>query len=268
MKWNILWRTWICYWSLFFIIPPCFSETDSASSAELWVTANKKFRDAKTPEQYLVAAAHFKKLVGNGIRNGYLYYNLGNAYLKAGLLGEAILNYRRAQIYISQYPYLHENLRYARSLCKIHFKTPEYSDSLRYVFFWHRWFTFQTHFYIFLVCYAVLWIVLLLRLLHCKFPFWTTLLLTTMLLLAFGGSAAYEYWQQKYYPAAVLVGENFVVRKGDGEGYRPLYADQTSFAGVEVRVLEKGPSWSKVEFPDQLHGWVKNTAIRLVEAEL
>src|SRR5687767_5401361 len=41
------------------------------------------------------AAVKFEVLVDAGVRNGRLYYDLGNAYLQAGRIGQAIVNYRR-----------------------------------------------------------------------------------------------------------------------------------------------------------------------------
>ena len=38
-------------------------------------------------ENYEAAIAEFSKIVDAGIRNGNLFYNLGNAYLKTGISG-------------------------------------------------------------------------------------------------------------------------------------------------------------------------------------
>lgn len=59
----------------------------------LWIKAN----EAYGTENYQEAIVHYESLLGEGVRNGKVYYNLGNAYFKAGELGPALLNYFRAE---------------------------------------------------------------------------------------------------------------------------------------------------------------------------
>ena len=47
-------------------------------------------------EDYEAAIVEFSKIVDAGIRNGNLFYNLGNAYLRNGDVGYAMLWYERA----------------------------------------------------------------------------------------------------------------------------------------------------------------------------
>ena len=56
------------------------------------------------------AAFRFERLVAEGgVRNGKLFYNIGNIHFLLGDIGRAILNYRRAGLYIPNDP----NLEYA-----------------------------------------------------------------------------------------------------------------------------------------------------------
>lgn len=67
-------------------------------------------------ERYVAAAAEYEKVLGAGLENGHVYFNLGNAYFKAGDVGRALLNYERARRLIPRDPDLRANLVYARSL--------------------------------------------------------------------------------------------------------------------------------------------------------
>jgi tetratricopeptide (TPR) repeat protein len=51
---------------------------------------------AYAQQKYERAAAAYERAVAAGVRNEIVYYNLGNAYFRAGKLGPAILNYERA----------------------------------------------------------------------------------------------------------------------------------------------------------------------------
>jgi tetratricopeptide (TPR) repeat protein len=232
----------------------------AAEPEKLWQAANTQFQNAKTSEEYNLAAASFETLVKLGVRNGYLFYNLGNAYLKANRLGEAIANYRRATLYIPDYSDLEENLRYARSLRQATFAVSESSQTMRYILFWHFW-SWRIRFYLFLFCYSSLWLILLLRLRYTTFPFWPLFLMVILPVLACGISLIYESRLSATRLEAVLVGGDTQVRKGNGDNYETLYAENKAMAGVEVQLLETQGQWCKVELPDRLCGWVKQDKV-------
>ena len=53
-------------------------------------------------KNYQGAADIFEKLIDQGATNGYLYYNLGNTYMRLGNTGSAILNYVRARSFLPE----------------------------------------------------------------------------------------------------------------------------------------------------------------------
>ena len=67
-------------------------------------------------ERYTTAAAEYERILAGGFESGHVYFNLGNAYFKAGDVGRALLNYERARRLIPRDPDLQANLAYARSL--------------------------------------------------------------------------------------------------------------------------------------------------------
>lgn len=77
----------------------------------VWRQANEYYRDS----QFEAALAGYIYLHELGIRNGHLYYNLGNTYFALDRLGDAILWYERAMRYIPRHEDLRVNLDYARS---------------------------------------------------------------------------------------------------------------------------------------------------------
>ena len=62
--------------------------------------------------QYEEASGLYQELVDRGIKNGYLFYNLGNAYLRLGEIGPAILNYVRAKQFLPRDEALTANLNH------------------------------------------------------------------------------------------------------------------------------------------------------------
>src|SRR5580693_158050 len=81
-----------------------------------FLRALEVFDAAKTPGDYHESAAFLEILLAGGYQNGAVYYNLGNAYFRAGEYGRAIAAFRKAKPYRPRDPYLEANLRHALSV--------------------------------------------------------------------------------------------------------------------------------------------------------
>ena len=98
---------------------------DSEQVSGFYTEAVTMFRKANelaltNPEKakmlYQSSVMRFERIAEDGgIKNGKLYYNIGNAYFRMNDLGMAILNYRRAETLIPGDTNLQHNLQYARS---------------------------------------------------------------------------------------------------------------------------------------------------------
>ena len=64
--------------------------------ADAVTEAFKKGNDAYYRGEYAAAIAAYEQVAALGVINEDLYYNLGNAYYRAGRMGPAIYNYERA----------------------------------------------------------------------------------------------------------------------------------------------------------------------------
>lgn len=69
--------------------------------------------DLYAKNKFQAAADTYESLIQKGFNNGYLYYNLGNTYVRMGKFGPAILNYVRAQKLIPRDENLQANLSFA-----------------------------------------------------------------------------------------------------------------------------------------------------------
>ena len=83
----------------------------SPSPAELMDEANLRYDRG----EYEEATQQYESLIGQGYRDAAVHYNLGNAYLESGDLGQAILNYLRAEELSPRDPDIAANLQLARS---------------------------------------------------------------------------------------------------------------------------------------------------------
>lgn len=87
------------------------AESAPPSPQTTFYHANALYKDG----QYDAAAKEYEQLMHAGLESGNIYFNLGNAYFKAGERGKAILNYERARRLIPNDPDLEANLVYAQS---------------------------------------------------------------------------------------------------------------------------------------------------------
>jgi tetratricopeptide (TPR) repeat protein len=83
-----------------------------ASPQTTFFHANALYKDGRFAE----AAREYEQVLQAGVESGNLYFNLGNAYFKAGERGKAILNYERARRFLPTDADLAANLSYAQSL--------------------------------------------------------------------------------------------------------------------------------------------------------
>jgi len=96
----------------------------------VWMVAGGSFALGQSPEahrhfasgnqhyqqtQYQQAIESYQAALSTGLASGALYYNLGNAYFRAGELGRAILYYEKARRWLPDAPELRHSLDVARS---------------------------------------------------------------------------------------------------------------------------------------------------------
>ena len=226
---------------------------------QLFTEANRLFNGARSEEELRKAVGNYQALIARGIRNGHLYYNLGCALLRLRDLGPAILNLRRALLYLPEDARALATLRYAQKQVPDEFPRTEESKALRTLFFWHYQTTFEARLWVALLANAAFWTLLASRL-AIRLPFHRTIL---GILLGFaaasGGSLAADVLSH-HGTEAVIVQTEIEVRSGNGAGF-PLLFSKPVHSGVEVRIIETRGNWTQLEFPNDARGWVLSSAV-------
>lgn len=207
------------------------------------------------------AIEHYLRLESAGYRSGYLYYNLGNCYLRLREIGEAIYWYRVAERLIPQDAQNRANLRYARSLVRVKFPPPPVSEVLRTVFFFHYLVPLDTRINLFLLFWSMFWIVLGIAL-FVRFlrRVWLWVLIAGALAV-FGVSAGLDIYSDRIQQEGVIVQGDVVVRKGAGLTYDPVLTEPLS-PGVEVEILQNKQPYAEIRFTNGMSGWIPSTALR------
>ncbi|MDY7110083.1 MAG: SH3 domain-containing protein [Planctomycetota bacterium] len=214
-------------------------------------------------EVFRDAAARFRQLIDDGVRNGHLHYNLGNAYLQAGEIGRAILEYRRAERYTPGEARLAHNLEYARSLRRDRIAPSGERALARALLAWHLGTSIGSRFAVFAAAYLVFWLVSLAHLFRPAATWRWAAGLAAVLWLACGISVLVDVtWDGSTRQGVVLVDE-VIVRKGNGEGFEPQF-EQPLHQGVEFEVLDRRGDWFQIELRDGKTGWIRADQAGLV----
>jgi hypothetical protein len=210
------------------------------------------------------AIDRYSVLIDDGLANGPLLYDLGNAKVQAGQIGPAIATYLRASRLMPGDARLAENLAHARAQVRTHVRAGGSEAVLDRMLFWHRDWSPTAKLVLFGLSWCALWGLLLVRCWRRIPGFRTSVAGAAVLSAALGASVLWPVLVGAS-PIGVLVQDNVIVRKGDSEAFEQRF-EEPIHQGVEFRVLESRPQWLHIELPDGQDGWVPRDAAQVVGA--
>ncbi|NLF18920.1 MAG: hypothetical protein GX595_16945 [Lentisphaerae bacterium] len=215
-------------------------------------------------ERFGKAALRLERIVTEGgIRNGRLFYNIGNCYFHTEDLGRAILNYRRAEQYTPNDPNLRQNLDYARRRRLDRIELPERTKALKTLLFFHDDLTQRQRALGAALAWSLLWLCLAGRVLRRSNTLAWLAGLGALVAVLLMGSLAVEWWQWRRVQPGVVVAGEVVARKGDGASFEPAFTAPLH-AGAEFRILEDRGGWIEVALDDGRHCWLPSQAVERV----
>lgn len=243
--------------ALFFLISAAHA-AEPGTRERTFLRAIEVFDAAKSPDDYRAAATLLESLQADGFRNGAVYYNLGNAWFRAGEYGRAIAAYRKAKPFRPRDPYLDANLRQALSVAPG--RLPESpAPWWTHVLFWNGWLSFPEKVYGafagFLAAAIAAGAAVMLR--RPKAYWLSTVLVAGSVVISCDASLAYTdvAWSRR----AVVTGET-IARKGIGQNYEPAF-DQPLKDGAEFTILSENGDWVFGHFAGIGDGWLRRENI-------
>jgi hypothetical protein len=232
-------------------------------------TAFQQANAAADPDRaaqfYEKAILLYQKIIDpGGVRNAGLYYNLANAYLLEGDIGQAILNYRRAAKLDGSDLNIQKNLTFARSRRVDTVEVRAEKRVLETLFFWHYDLSLRTKVTLACLFFAVLCISLTVVIWWGRGPVLSTVaVLCGVLLVCFLASVIIETQHQAHIRGGVVTAPEVVARQGDGPNYPPSFKDPLH-AGTEFELLEQRPGWLHVTLSDGSEAWIPDGAAGLI----
>ena len=225
-------------------------------NARIFMDGTEAYRNGDWP----AAIAAFESLVAEGVTNGNLFYNLGNAYLKNEDLGHALLWYERALNRIPDDPDLRFNYEYALTLTKDERGQKE-SPLLRILFFWKYQLSHSSVRWMAILSNAVLWIALSVLMIRKKRFLRPSVILIAAATLIFSATAIYNYVEAVQVKYAVILPEEVAVRSGFTDTDTQLFV---LHAGTKVRIARQADTHLLIRYTEDKIGWVKRSEAGII----
>ena len=216
-------------------------------------------------QRYEEAAEVYESMRALGIEDVTLYYNLGNAYFKAGKIGLSVLSYERALVLAPSDNDARTNLLYANELVADAVDEAPLPLAVRWAVDVYR--SLQPNFLAGILSVAfVLGGMALTLVLYDAWPQWRStaivvLVLCATLALASGGALGSKANAAANRVDAIVLTENAYVRSGPGDA-NPRLAE--IHEGLKVRVISEREGWFQVTLANGLTGWLRAAEIEII----
>jgi tetratricopeptide (TPR) repeat protein len=212
--------------------------------------ANKLYEQGKFPE----AAAAYQRLLQSGNVSSAIYFNLGNAFFKAGEAGRAVAAYRAAEAIAPRDPEVRANLQFVRSRVQ----SPAMPDPA-----WRAWLGRLTLDEWTILASALFWVSLILFAAQQFRPSWKTALRSISMIAAGAALAAAVclaiVWRHAATDRMVVVtAETVTARTG------PFDEAQSAFVvhdGAELEVVDQKDQWVQARANARQIGWLRRADV-------
>ena len=197
------------------------------------------------------AAALYEDLIRQGYQNKEIFFNLGNTRFRQGLVGPAVLAYRRAWYQSPRDPDVRANMRFALQSTGASQPAPGRIARLWVVLNRAEWVTVAT------IAYGLLFASVAAMLLRPRLRPWTMhVLVPLLLLLAISLSGIGYWWILHHKPEMVVLADHQEAL------FAPLEGSTAHFAlpqGSIVRCVDKSGPWIKISLGKKT-GWLKDSS--------
>jgi tetratricopeptide (TPR) repeat protein len=211
-------------------------------------------------QQFDEAIAAYESVLQQGVESASLYYNLGNAYFKAGDLGRSILNYLRAQRLEPGNADIDHNLEFAQRFSRVQMEgvtlNPINSTVTAIVAPYRReilaWVT--SGFFVAMMLLMLVRFGLGIRSSAIRVP----LIILVILLMVSASLTTIKYRNEYLTRRAVVVAEECPVLNG------PSARAEVEFQGspgLVLVILEETDGYFSVLFENQRQGWIRKDLV-------
>jgi tetratricopeptide (TPR) repeat protein len=213
--------------------------------------------DYYAKNQYQEAAEIYQKLVDRGHKNGYLFYNLGNAYLRLGNFGPSILNYIHAKQFLPRDEALDANLRVAILKTQDQLELPS-ANGLGSIFFWVNNFTLDEQLIFLEIINLIFWLVLGIWMIRKTASWNLTRNFVMVFLLIATISVGVKIVLESETTIGVILAKKIEVKSARGVNSVTLFQ---LHEGSVVSIIDRESDWYQIKLNDGKKGWAQKDFI-------
>jgi tetratricopeptide (TPR) repeat protein len=209
---------------------------------------------------YDSASAYYEKIIGAGIQNPGVYYNLGNTYFRTGKIGLAILFYEKAHALTPDDPEINANIRYANANIVDKIDLPEQGFVEFLVKRLHGLFSLHAQLWLLLCLLFVLSAAVSGALFIGGIGRLWLIYLSCILLLVvapLGISVGVKIYQAEKNPYGIVL-DKTIDAMNEPSGNKILF---TIHEGAKFRISKELQGWSLISLMNGVSGWIPNTVI-------
>jgi tetratricopeptide (TPR) repeat protein len=222
--------------------------------SHLFLQANQAYKDS----DFSKAAEYYESIISNGIVNGEIFYNLGNAHAKNGKIGKALLNYRKAEMLLPRDEDIQTNLQYTLGLVRDRIECKEFFNFLKSFCFWYSKLNINELVTVFLIVNFIFWIFLTIAIFYKSEIITVTIYIVFFLTLVFGVSSGIKIYNYHFINEGIVAGKEILVRSGNSVNDTVLFK---LHEGAEFRWLDEQSEWVKICLCDGKKGWVQQSVV-------
>jgi len=213
-------------------------------------------------QRYDEAAEVYETIRGLGIEDPALYYNLGNAYFKAGELGKSVLSYERALALAPSDEDIQANLSFANELVAAAVEEAPLPLLVRWAVGVYRGLQPNALALSLSIAFVIGGVAITLAL----YDAWRSSaiavsIVCAVLALGAGAALAAKVNARANRVEAIVLTENAYVRSGPGDA-SPRLAE--IHEGLKVRVIAEREGWYQIALANGLTGWLRASEIESI----
>ena len=208
-------------------------------------------------KQFRQAAEIYERAVVGGVKNGYLYYNLGNIYFRMESLPKAILNYVKAQNLLPRNEDVEANLEYAvrQTVDQLDGRKPYVLES---ILFWVRDLNLNEHRRALFWINLAFWIAMAVRLRHQTSATQSARNILLVFLVLALVSTGLRWHQETHQSIGVILPQQINVHSGWNATTAVLFQ---LHQGALVSISQEKENWYEIELSGEKKGWTLKSNI-------